>query len=283
MIPLRTANSWRPRLGLWRDRWIAERNARREPVDLAMLEKVVVFIGYPRSGHSLIGSLLDAHSEVVLAHELDLFRYVEARFSREALTALLVDSSRRFTARGREWTGYSYAVPGSAQGSYETLRVLGDKMGGSTTLRLGAAPELLDRLRDTFEVPVKVLHIVRNPFDNIATLTRREQVGPTLDANLAHYRRLCEINADLSDRIPAEDHLELRHETLLKSPRETLRRLVEHIGRVADEDFLDRTTALVSPSPHRSRERIQWSAEARAAVEAMIEQFRFLRGYRFDD
>ena len=29
-----------------------------------------LFIGYPRSGHSLIGALLDAHESVAMAHEL---------------------------------------------------------------------------------------------------------------------------------------------------------------------------------------------------------------------
>jgi phage terminase large subunit-like protein len=33
-----------------------------------------IFIGYPRSGHSLVGSLLNAHPEVIISHELDVLR-----------------------------------------------------------------------------------------------------------------------------------------------------------------------------------------------------------------
>ncbi len=37
----------------------------------ADLERFWSFIGYPRSGHSLIGSLINAHPDVVVCHELD--------------------------------------------------------------------------------------------------------------------------------------------------------------------------------------------------------------------
>ena len=36
------------------------------------VETFVMFIGYPRSGHSLVGALLDAHPEVIIAREYDI-------------------------------------------------------------------------------------------------------------------------------------------------------------------------------------------------------------------
>jgi len=47
----------------------------------ALFDKVrtyVMFVGYPRSGHSLIGSLLDAHPNVVIAHEMDALQFVQS-------------------------------------------------------------------------------------------------------------------------------------------------------------------------------------------------------------
>ena len=38
------------------------------------IEKFVIFIGYPRSGHSIVGSLMDAHPHMVIANEFLLFR-----------------------------------------------------------------------------------------------------------------------------------------------------------------------------------------------------------------
>ena len=38
----------------------------------AGVETFVMFIGYPRSSHSLVGAILDAHPEIVIPHEFNL-------------------------------------------------------------------------------------------------------------------------------------------------------------------------------------------------------------------
>ena len=37
------------------------------------VEKFVFFVGYRRSGHSMIGSVMDAHPDMIIAHEYLLF------------------------------------------------------------------------------------------------------------------------------------------------------------------------------------------------------------------
>jgi len=49
------------------------------------LEGYCMFIGYSRSGHTLVGSLLDAHPEMVIAHELDALKYIMAGFGRRTI------------------------------------------------------------------------------------------------------------------------------------------------------------------------------------------------------
>ena len=41
-----------------------------------------LFLGHARSGHSIVGVLLDAHPRIVLADEFDALEYVDARFSK---------------------------------------------------------------------------------------------------------------------------------------------------------------------------------------------------------
>lgn len=41
-----------------------------ETPDLSKIHTFVLFVGYPRSGHSLIGSIMDAHPNVIIAHEV---------------------------------------------------------------------------------------------------------------------------------------------------------------------------------------------------------------------
>ena len=61
----------------------------------ARVESLCLFIGYPRSGHSLIGALLDAHPNAIIADELDALKYVHAGFRRNQLFYLLLRGSRQ--------------------------------------------------------------------------------------------------------------------------------------------------------------------------------------------
>src|SRR5215207_8273627 len=91
------------------------------------VETYCMFLGYPHSGHSLIGSLLDAHPNAIVAHELDALKFVRAGFGKHQLYELLLDNSRRFAQRRREWNGYGYEVPRQWQGRFNEVRVIGDK------------------------------------------------------------------------------------------------------------------------------------------------------------
>ena len=99
----------------------------RQRAQFAAVEKYCFFIGYPRSGHSLVGSLLNAHPEILIAHELDALGYVEHHFGRAQLYALLLERDQVFASMGRKWMGYDYVVPNQFQGRWSRLRVIGDK------------------------------------------------------------------------------------------------------------------------------------------------------------
>ena len=65
------------------------------------IETYCMFIGYPRTGHSLIGSLLDAHPRIVIAHELDAVNLFKRGFSRNQVFHLLLENSKKMAAMGR--------------------------------------------------------------------------------------------------------------------------------------------------------------------------------------
>ena len=44
------------------------------PISTDHVTVLILFIGYPRSGHTLISSLLDAHTHVAIANEYKLFQ-----------------------------------------------------------------------------------------------------------------------------------------------------------------------------------------------------------------
>ncbi|MET0146650.1 MAG: sulfotransferase, partial [Ilumatobacteraceae bacterium] len=134
----------------------------------------VMFVGHPRTGHSLVGALLDAHPNALVAHELDALKYVQAGFDRRRLFALLQRAERTRVASGHvSSTGYRYLVPNQWQGRHERLDLIGDKKGGRSTARLGGDISLLQRIHEVVGVDVYVVQVVRNPYDVIATMHRR--------------------------------------------------------------------------------------------------------------
>lgn len=99
----------------------------RERKRFADIETYRMFVGYGRSGHSLVGALLDAHPEAVIAHELDAARYFRAGFTRNQVYWLILRNDRAF-ARGGATARieYTYAIPNQWQGRHRRLRVIGD-------------------------------------------------------------------------------------------------------------------------------------------------------------
>jgi len=113
-----------------------------------------LFVGYPRSGSSMIGSLIDAHPDAVIAHELHALRFVRYGFSKNQLFYLLLEQSERFLNLGSTWSGYSYRVPNQFNGRYRHLIVIGDKKAGDTAFFLYLYPNLLEKLKREVGVPV---------------------------------------------------------------------------------------------------------------------------------
>ena len=134
-----------------------------------------MFVGYPRTGHSLIGSLLDAHPNIVIAHELDALRLFNCGFSRRQVFHLLLENSKVMAASGRSHSGYSYEVPNQWQGRFEQLQVLGDKKGATSAMRFYREPRLLASVRTKIGGELKFVHVIRNPYDVLATMARRSK------------------------------------------------------------------------------------------------------------
>ena len=74
----------------------------RQPKYFASVKNYVMFIGYPRSGHTLVGFLLDAHPNVMIASQTGALRYLRHGFNMQQTFHVLVEDSRRVARAGRE-------------------------------------------------------------------------------------------------------------------------------------------------------------------------------------
>jgi hypothetical protein len=245
-----------------------------------------MFVGYPHSGHSLVGSLLDAHRHAVIAHELDVLRHVRGRLGRNQVFSLILGSHRSTT--GRWGGGYDLTVPNQWQGKFDELLVIGDKKGGASALLLDRSPELLDRLRETVELPLRVIHVTRNPYDNIASYRMRINARPrrnpmTLREATDDFFARYEAVSRVQSRLDPQEMMSVRLEDLSESTTENLQALCTFVGLDSPEDYLQDCSAIVFPSARRTRDQENWDPELIQEVEKRMAALDFLGGYTFND
>ena len=251
----------------------------RERRDYQDVAAFGAFLGYARSGHTLLAALLDAHPDAVISNELDAFAVLRAGFSRLALFHMIRENARAFGAGGAEWTGYSYEVPGGWQGRHRALRVIGDKKAALTTRRLHGFPWLLERSRHVIGVPLRFIHVVRDPYDHIGARIRHKRGDWTPEMVMEQLFFIYDAVEGIKTRALPGEILDLRHEDLIADPRREIDRCREFLGLDADAEWLDAAAGLVLPRPRGGRERIEWTDERRAAIEERISRHAFLREY----
>lgn len=268
-----------PRRGFWPAR--AYRPSTRSWVDCIddQLDTLCIFIGYARSGHTALAAVINGHPEAVIAHELDLVRWVGHGVSREHLVALIAERDRWFEGRDRTWETYSYRVPGATHGG-NRVRVIGDKMAMVTTRRLVNNPQALDQLRSTFGLRLRVINVVRNPFDNITTASRKQNM--TLDAGISWYARLSQSVRELTEQLHSDEMLTIRHESLIASPHSELERVWDFLSVTPGGSYVENAPAFLARSPGRSRTNLPWTASDIHRVDALITDYEHLSGYTFD-
>jgi hypothetical protein len=243
------------------------------------VERFFFLIGYTRSGSTLLGSLLNAHPEMVIAHEADIMRFVRPGITRNQLFAILLERDRQFAAIGRKWSGFDYAVQGHGQGTFSRLRVIGDKHADKAAQHLRNDPGRLDRLRSVVRVPIRAVHLVRNPFDTIASIARNREFP--LSSAIPIYRGFGKAVDDVRNQLAADELLEMRYEAITADTIGSLSSILAFLGIEASEDYLNDCAALVDAQGRPGRRTFEWPSIERREVEKLIAARPVLAGYTF--
>ena len=245
----------------------------------ADVKTYVLFIGYPRSGHSLVGFLIDAHPSAIVASQTNVFRYLRHGFSPRQSFYCILENSRKVARIGREWRPYSYAVPNQWQGRFDKLRIVGDCTG---LTRVRRNPSLLKTIHDKLPgIDLKLIHVIRNPYDNISTMTRvrRAQLTPTIEV----YFSMCDVVEQIKRQVNPGAIYDFKHEDLIADPKTALRGLCGFLGLTAEQRYYEDCATIIFKSPRKTRSDMNWSPETIAAVEQQANRFSFLRGYTYND
>lgn len=246
------------------------------------VETYFMFFGNQRSGHSLIASLIDAHPNIVLAHELNAYKLWIMGFKRFQVYYLILKNAAAYGKRGRGESGYNYIVPNAHQGKFTNILAIGDKDGRRDTRILKRFPNsFLPTVRSNKKV--KMINVVRNPFDNITTICMRERKSEITKENIDNYFEMAKSVDSISALVNKEDFLLIYQEDLISSPKEFMKKICLFLAVEPVEDYLDKCVSIVYESPNKSRHKLVWSEEFKQYTQQCINEIPYLSKYNFEN
>ena len=244
----------------------------------------VLFAGVGRSGTTLLGALLDAHPDMVVANQQCLLKYLyPLPYSRERIFRLMLRNSIEAARAGRPGGGgYAYTVPGQWQGRFRNIEVIGDKSRSAQSVEwLHSRPRLLRDLVAVTGSRVRLLHVIRNPWDTIARRSLRR--GVSLERISRQYFALVDKLHALTQRLESETMPDVRCiqvylEDLVADPARELAHLCKELDVSADADYLAACARVVA-RPSEPRTRVRWPPELVEDIERQIRETPYLRRY----
>ena len=140
-------------------------------------KELLLFVGHAHSGHSIVGSILDCHRQVVLANEVNIVKVIsEHRLTARQIEAVLIHEAK--STQSAKWlnSAYQYDVENSHQGvANEEPLVIGDKKAGGSTRIFRREPWVLDHLLSLYGQRLKIIFVDRNPLDVVAAYSHYMQ------------------------------------------------------------------------------------------------------------
>ncbi len=150
------------------------------------------------------------------------------------------------------------------------------------TGQLGANARLLDRLGAMMPaVKVKIVHVIRNPFDPISLMMIRGQRSH--DNAIEYYFDYCDTLVQLRKQLDSSDMIPVRYESFVRKPEMKLAEICRFLDLEVVDSYLKACAAIINLEPERSRQLINWDPALIGIVEKRLAQYDFLQGYSFDN
>lgn len=276
------------------------------------VKKFVYFIGHCRSGHSIVGSILDGHPHIVISHESKIFRrlakmpseidksYIFNTIWTSAYMSARESGIRTIKSRANG-KGYTLAVGGLYQGEYESyIEVIGEKKAELTTELFLNSPATLEgvinKLRTTVKLPLKVFHVIRNPFDNIATAVLYDNFKDSLIGKVKRRNEIYTFNSSIIDKEidtyfryyqaaeEAEemfnlDVMVIHGKDFVADPRATIVEMCQFLGVWCSDEYLEVTSKKIFNSESKTRYKMEWEDYQISRVQSYIDKYAKLKRY----
>ena len=298
------------------------RDDRFVPLPQSVIDGVkyfVFFVGRARSGHSIVGSILDSHPHMIVAHEAQLFLHLQNNpeyFTSKAdvfnelwrhsyNSTHCIGGVRSSSAHTMKNKGYSLKIEGLHQGTYVShVDVIGDKNAGHTGSLINRNrlewDKVFSRLKSLVDIPFKVIYVIRNPFDSIASdqlyklesykmssvrksnktfdIGNDKTFAHKIDKHFAIHKAIMDAKKQYS-----LDLLELHGKDLIEHPNATITKLCDFLGVSCSDTYIQDCSNIVFKTESKTRYKVKWTKDLISKVENHILEYDNLLRYRSFD
>lgn len=252
----------------------------RRPVDNQYndfdFKSFCLVIGNSRSGSTILGSIVDAHPNAVVANETMASQAFWRGMSKGDILREIIENSSANYRSGRKSEDYQYQI-GASPESKSSVCVYGDKIWNPATLLLHGDYHLISNLENQLSARVVMIASIRNPFDTIATMHRRSQ-APVKD-RIRWFFMHCEALAALEEKTIQANYLISYHERLIDCPDEEISRICRALMLPLDHQHLRNVKRLLYKRPKQSGAAIDWTVADVEDVLERMQRFPFLSMY----
>lgn len=279
--------------------------------DIKDVRTFVLFVGFARSGHSIVGTLMDAHPDIIIAHEYNVLKSIKKELRNDPLPLFnhlyrnsYNNAMAGWRSRKKSQKGYNLSMSGDTwQGRVHSLRVIGDKAAG-----MAAQEYATDHTKCTYLVAkmkglgisARAIRVLRNPYDIIATRILYKSLGkrgillakntsevakykhPTTSE--AEIRRFFGLVSHVNGMI-AECHLpvlDVRLSDLVSQPRSVVREICAAMGVECSQDYFDSCAGKVFKTLSKTRSLVKWPPKHIDIVAQKISRYPEFSRYSYN-
>lgn len=240
-----------------------------------------MFIGTPRSGHTLVASIINKHPKAAISIELDVLFFLKRRFSQYQIFALILRNVSHFLKKGEKWTSYSYKTTYNEHNKSDLI-LIGDKLAGKTVQQFREQAQIFELLNQ-IKYPITFIHVIRNPYDNIATIAKNRAKNKKpedfIDIAIDYYEsNLNWISND--SRLAKFKVIRVYLEDIVNFREIELTRIFNELNLEIIPEFIDSCCDLIFTSPKLSRNSVEFNEGQKGKIDNMINSIQFLNRYR---
>jgi len=269
------------------------------------LNNFILFIGHCRSGTSAVAAIIDSHPNAICSHEIHcLQNSMKEKWSKNKTIEYVVNSSQEQAKKGRR-SGtiladgcrgdYNHKIEGQLKDANSVIYSAGDKLAGKDNSYLHKVGiNALVKFKDKIGLPLKIIHMVRNPYDIIAL--ERRWYGIMSLRYRSRKRKQKKINywVDVLKRIEGitkavkniDDKdisvCDIYLDTLVNDPNSELKKLFSFLDLPISENVMNKCKNHLNFTPHQRRFEIQWGDTKKRVEKEIIEEFEWFNKYEFE-